>query len=92
MIQASQVSEALNAEAARAQVIANHLLFKELQAALKGIRSVFLENTDFDSVPSFAITLGAVDDVIAMLEREAPWLLPRDGKWKRRTGSGWSRG
>jgi len=76
VIQASQVSEALNAEAARAQVIANHLLFKELQAALKGIRSVFLENTDFDSVPSFAITLGAVDDVIAMLEREAPWLLP----------------
>lgn len=75
-VQASQVSEALNAEAGRAQVAASYALFKELQSALMGIRSVFLENADFDGVPSFSITLGAVEDVIAMLEREATWLLP----------------
>lgn len=77
VIQALHVSEALNAEAGRAQVAASHLLFKELQSALKGIMSVFLENADFDSVPSFSITLGAVEDVISMLEREAVWLLPK---------------
>jgi len=76
-VQASQVSEALNADAGRAQVAASYSLFKELQSALKGIRSVFSENADFDSMPSFSVTLGSVDDVIAMLEREAAWLLPQ---------------
>ncbi|MCY0095192.1 ImpA family type VI secretion system protein [Hoeflea ulvae] len=75
-MQALQVSEAFNSEAGRGQVQASYDVFKGLQSALKGIRSVFLENIDFDNVPSFGITLGAIDDVIAMLEREAPWLLP----------------
>lgn len=70
----STISEAFQSADTRAEVANTAELVKSALSALRGIRSLFIDKADYDSVPQLPNTLAVLEGIEAVLRREVPEL------------------
>lgn len=70
----STLSEAFKSADARADLSGTIELVQGALAALRGIRALFLDKADYESVPQLPNTLGVLEGIESVIRREAPEL------------------
>ena len=70
----SAISEAFKSADARAELETTVALVQDALAALRGIRALFIDKADYESVPQLPNTLGVLEGIESVLRREAPEL------------------
>jgi type VI secretion system protein ImpA len=70
----STVSEAFKSADARAELETTSELVQAALAALRGIRALFIDKADYESVPQLPNTLGILEGIESVIRREAPEL------------------
>lgn len=70
----SVISDAFKSPDARAELLATVELLSSALSALRGIRAIFLDKSDFEFVPQLPNTLSVLEGIEAIIRREVPEL------------------
>lgn len=74
VVPVSTISEAFKSADTRAELTTTLDLVKSALTALRGIRALFIDKADYESVPQLPNTLGVLEGIEGVIRREAPEL------------------